>query len=132
MKSFLDSGRIWILIIPVFIIMFLLVILLMRTPEKSSGIYLPEPPEGRTISGPVRKQIGIALEEAIEKPTHENIGQLGMIYHSNTFYTEAKECYLNAIQVNPGDWRWYYYLGYLCSELGETENAVTYYKKVTE
>jgi tetratricopeptide (TPR) repeat protein len=96
-----------------------------------SGIRLPEPPPDVKLSGPVEKQIRTALEETVKNPVAENLGQLGMIYHSNAFYPEARASYLLAAQANPDDWRWHYYLGYLYSELGETDSAVASYKKVT-
>jgi len=93
---------------------------------------LPKPPNYRRLTDPVAKQISRAIIKVKEKPTSDNLGQLAKVYHSNTFYKEAKECYLLAISSNPDEWSWYYYLGYLSSELGETENAVKYFSKAVE
>ena len=132
MKKFLNKRVFWFIIIPALFVILFLFILLKGFSDKGTKSKLPEPPASLQMSKPVAKQIQVAITEAGKNPTSESLGQLGMIYHSNTFYSEAKECYLLAIRANPNDWRWNYYLGYLFSELGEVENAVNHYRKVIE
>lgn len=120
-----------ILVISGLIVLFIAVIHCKRSSDSALKYKLPELPEGVKMSGPVENQIEAARRQVVKSPTSGNLGQLATIYHSNVFYPEAKECYLLAIHADPDEWLWYYYLGYLCSELGETDQAVRYFTKAS-
>lgn len=51
-------------------------------------------------------------------PTAETIGELGMAYHGDLFYSEAEQCYGVAGELNDADWRWKYYRALVQEELG--------------
>jgi tetratricopeptide (TPR) repeat protein len=129
MKMFPGAGKIWTLIFSGLIALSILAIHCKRSSDSTSKYKLPEPPASVKMTGPVENQIQAAKREVVKNPTSGNFGQLGTIYHSNAFYKEAKECYLLAINADPDEWIWNYYLGYLCSEMGETEQAVSYFTK---
>ena len=84
------------------------------------------------LSKPVLDQISMAYNTAYRKPTAENLGMLGMIYHSSANYTEAAKCYELAIQENTTAWIWKYYYGYLQLELGNPDSAIVSFRYVTE
>jgi tetratricopeptide (TPR) repeat protein len=70
--------------------------------------------------------------KALESPSATNLGKLGMTYHANNFFKEAETCYLLAIERAPKEWEWSYYLGCLKRELGDSETAINYFKKVLD
>ena len=84
------------------------------------------------LSKPVLDQISMAYKTAYRKPTAENLGMLGMVYHSSANYTEAAKCYELAIQENTTAWIWKYYYGYLQLELGNPDSAIVSFRHVTE
>jgi tetratricopeptide (TPR) repeat protein len=95
-----------------------------------SGI--PEISNFNTISQPVKEQIAGALEKARRNPSADNLGMLGMIYHSSSNYLEAEKCYNLAIQRKKSDWIWNYYLGHLNMEMGESEKVIENFNRVIE
>lgn len=84
------------------------------------------------LSIQVQEQISEALKKAQRKPTAENIGMLGMIYHSGANYAEAAKCYQLATARSKTDWIWNYYNGYLQLEMGNADSAVVKFQHVTE
>lgn len=110
----------------------LLGILLKEIFDTPLKVNLPKPPEYSQLPKPMVKQIKTANNAARKKPSSKNLGNLGMVYHSNNFYEKAKESYLLAIGIAPNYWKWYNYLGYLYSELGESGNVIKYLSKVLE
>jgi tetratricopeptide (TPR) repeat protein len=93
---------------------------------------LPEYPDFKTLPGPIKEQISVAGKKAVRFPTADNIGRLGMVYHSNAFYEKAVRCYKLAVQKNRRKWIWSYYLGYIELELGESGRAIESFRNVTE
>ncbi len=94
-----------------------------RIPEISNSI---------TLSQPVKEQISDALEEARRNPSADNLGMLGMVYHSSANYEQAAQCYQLAIKRSKSDWIWNYYLGYLNMEMGKSEAVIENYNRVVE
>lgn len=82
------------------------------------------------LSEPVKNQLQDAYHIARKKPNADNIGELGMIFHSSANYDEAARCYLLAIEKSERDWRWHFYLAYLYRELAQTEKAINYFNQV--
>jgi tetratricopeptide (TPR) repeat protein len=60
----------------------------------------------------------------------EAYGIVGQAYHAYSLTPAAKECYFNAHQLAPADYRWAYLLGNTFQQEGEIKEAVEYYKKV--
>ena len=91
---------------------------------------IPELSDTSLLSKPVAEQIAQALETAHHKPSSENLGMLGMVYHSCASYEEAAKCYNLAIRRSGSDWKWRYYLGYLKKEMGESEAVIENFSRV--
>jgi tetratricopeptide (TPR) repeat protein len=125
-------GKIKTIIISGLITILILVIHCNRSSDNTSKYNLPKLSADIKLSRPVEIQIQAAEKEVLKHPASGNFGQLGTIYHSNAFYKEAKECYLLAINSDPEKWIWNYYLGYLYSELGETDQAINHLTKAAD
>jgi tetratricopeptide (TPR) repeat protein len=93
---------------------------------------IPDISASSNIKQPVRQQILEAFEIANLNPSAENLGQLGMVYHSGANYAEAAQCYRLAIERKKSDWIWNYYSGYLNMEMGNSEAAIEYFTFVVE
>ena len=91
---------------------------------------IPEISNSNTLSQPVQEQISDALDNARSNPSSENLGILGMVYHSCANYEQAAQCYKLAIRRNKSDWIWSYYLGYLSMEMGESEAVIENFNRV--
>ncbi len=93
---------------------------------------LPPLPDFEHTHSSLTEQIISAHRKAKNYPSADNIGSLGMIYHSNAFYDKAAICYATAIKRNPSQWIWHYFLGYLNSELGISDAAIENFRNVIE
>lgn len=83
------------------------------------------------VEKPLLEQLSLAYSKAHNKPTASDIGMLGMVYHSGMYYDKAAKCYELAIKINPKEWLWSYYLGYLKRETGELNATIENFKNVT-
>ncbi len=93
---------------------------------------IPKISENTNLSQPVKEQISEAFKKAYRNPTAENLGMLGMVYHSSANYPEAAKCYELAIERSETDWKWNYYNGYLNTEMGNSDEAIKNFTQVTE
>lgn len=91
---------------------------------------IPGLPDSTTISTSVKEQLELAREKATNHPTSDNIGFLGMAFHSSACYDQAKQCYTLAIKLDKSSWIWYYYLGYLEQEIGDSKSAIENFNAV--
>jgi len=87
-------------------------------------------PDFTALSEPVKEQLTDAHQKANDSPTSDNIGQLGMAYHSSANYDQAKQCYLIATKKDKSKWIWNYYLGYLNQEMGDSKEAIENFNAV--
>jgi tetratricopeptide (TPR) repeat protein len=92
---------------------------------------IPEISDSLILSQPVREQISDALENARRNPSADNLGMLGMVYHSSANYEQAAQCYKLAAGRSRSDWIWNYYDGYLNMEMGESGAVIENFKRVT-
>jgi tetratricopeptide (TPR) repeat protein len=60
------------------------------------------------------------------------VGALGMAYHADLFYAPAAQAYRAAIDLDPRDWRWPYYLALIHLERGEAEPAAERLRAIVE
>lgn len=93
---------------------------------------LPSIPDIQTLSVPLKEQISDAWGKAKHNPTSRNLGRLGMVFHSATFYDKASICYKLAIKKNRRKWFWNYYLGYLDKEMGDNAGVIENFTIVVE
>lgn len=93
---------------------------------------IPELPESNIQSIAVKDQISEALAIAHKRPSAENIGMLGMIYHSSALYEMASQCYDLAIAREQSEWIWNYYLGFLNMEMGNSDAVIENFNRVLE
>lgn len=124
-KIFLYSGGVIIgLVIIVFLVRFI------STNQISKKI--PDISKSPSLKEPVRAQIIEQYKIAKRNPSSENIGKLGMVYHSSANYAEAAQCYRLAVERKKADWKWNYYSGYLNMEMGNSESAIDNFTRVVE
>lgn len=57
-------------------------------------------------------------------------GLMGQTYHAYSLKTPARECYVNASRLAPGDFRWIYLLAKLDQQEGDVEQAIRGFKTV--
>jgi tetratricopeptide (TPR) repeat protein len=93
---------------------------------------IPSLPDMGNISAPLREQLKEFTDQAKQNPTADNLGRLGMVYHSSTYYEKAAQCYQFAIKRNKSKWIWYYYNGYLKKEMGQPEEVIENFRAVVK
>ena len=93
---------------------------------------IPLLPDMGLYSVSQKKQLKSASFKAHINPTADNLGKLGMVYHSGSDYERASVCYQLAINENDSKWIWSYYLGCLNKEMGETANSIKNFQKVIQ
>ena len=59
-------------------------------------------------------------------------GQLGMAYQAHHLQQAASACYERAVELDPGEFRWQYYLAYLHQERGEYGLALDRYQSALQ
>lgn len=104
-----------------------MVIIFLVTKNITNNSYrnqIPALPDLSSLSEPVKEQLSLAHQKAYDSPTSDNIGELGMAYHSSAFYDQAKQCYKLATHKDQSKWIWNYYLGYLNQEMGDSKAAI--------
>ena len=101
--------------------------LIIEGPYRSG---LPETPDMQTLPSALQEQISDASKKAHHNPTSDNLGTIGMVYHSCAYYDKASQCYKLAVKRNRSNWIWSYYLGYLNQEMGESETAIESFRVV--
>jgi tetratricopeptide (TPR) repeat protein len=107
-----------------------LIVLVKIIPEIPYRSNIPSFPDLTNVSDSLRNQIKEASSNAYRNPTSDNLGMLGMVYHSSTNYKEAAVCYELAVKRDNSKWIWSYYLGSLNMEMGESEKAIENFKTV--
>lgn len=56
-------------------------------------------------------------------------GELGALYHVHFVFPAAEDCYHNATQLAPNEFRWFYYAAYLIDTNGPTLQALELYEQ---
>jgi tetratricopeptide (TPR) repeat protein len=75
-----------------------------------------------------------SLSEAVQNPAtsdatmSEAYGTMGEIYHAYALNSPARECYRNAAQLSPRDFRWAYLLGRLDQQDDRPDEAIRHYQ----
>ena len=71
----------------------------------------------------------VAKNPATTKTTlSEEYGRLGQLYHAYSLLSAARDCYLNANQLAPTDFRWIYLLAKLDHQEGRFDDAIRRYQ----
>ncbi|MGD0755867.1 MAG: tetratricopeptide repeat protein [Bacteroidales bacterium] len=114
---------------------FILVIILLLAKVIIGNTYrkqIPSLPDLISLSAPLKEQLLAAYKKTERNPSADNIGMMGMVYHSSTYYDKAVVCYKLAIKKDRKNWIWSYYLGYLNRELGDPNTALRNFTEVTK
>lgn len=109
------------------VILLLLIKVLLDVPYRSN---IPLLPDLKPFTVSLREQLTTASRKAYINPTADNLGMLGMVYHSSANYEKAAECYKLAVKKNKSKWIWSYYLGYLNKEMGQPANTIENFETV--
>lgn len=123
-KLMVFSGILLLLVIVAGVLMF--------TGNNSFRERIPELPETTVLSPAMQAQLDEALTAAKRKPSAENLGRLGMVYHSGANYREAAQCYSLATERDKKEWIWQYYYGYLSTEMGNSDAVISSFSEVTK
>lgn len=113
--------------IAILMLLFLIVRFFLDNSYRSQ---IPALPNFTTTPAPVKEQLTTIFKKANNHPTADNVGLLGMAFHSSAFYDQAKQCYTLAIKKDKSKWIWSYYLGYLEQEMGDSKSAIENFKVV--
>lgn len=109
-----------------------MIFLVRTTASNQYRSQIPDIPDSYSLSVPVKEQLSQAFINAKHVPSAENLGMLGMAYHSSANYEQAAECYHLAIQRDESAWIWNYYLGYLNMEMGNADAIIENFKSVID
>jgi tetratricopeptide (TPR) repeat protein len=94
----------------------------------------PQNPDLSNLEESVREQITAAqaaVAAAAKGPTvalSEEYGKLGQLYHAYSLFAAARDCYLNASELAPRDFRWTYLLAKLDHQEGHFDEAIRRYQ----
>ena len=111
---------------------FLLVLAFVSTvPAQTERLVELRSPDLSNLEESVREQI-IAAQAALAKSPppalSEEYGKLGELYHAYSLFAAARDCYLNANQLAPKDFRWIYLLAKLDQQEGRFDDAIRRYR----
>lgn len=93
---------------------------------------IPELPDLTTLSAAVQEQLSDARNKALRDPGSENLGMLGLVFHSSTLYEKAIDCYKLAAEKDKTKWKWNYYLGFISKEMGDSKAAIANFTVVVQ
>ena len=124
------TKKIAISVSSVIIVLLIIFLAIRYFTNNSYRTQIPGLPESTVLSTSVKEQLELAHEKAMSRPTSENVGLLGMAFHSSANYDQAKQCYTLAIKLDKSSWRWYYYLGFLEQEMGDSKSAIENFNTV--
>ncbi len=93
---------------------------------------IPGLPDLTTLSAALQEQLSDARSKALRDPSSDNLGMMGMAFHSSTLYEKAIDCYNLAAERDKSKWEWRYYLGYIHKEMGDSKAAIDNFTLVTQ
>jgi tetratricopeptide (TPR) repeat protein len=94
-------------------------------------------PDGTKLEAAVREQLTslraaltatVKAPNATEAKLSEAYGTAGEVYQAYSLNSSARECYLNASQLTPQEFRWVYLLGKLDQQEDRTDDAIRRYR----
>ena len=116
----------------------LFVVLISRSLHDPIKNLLPQAPDLSSQNKVLRQKIESeyknirksAYSGASNQQIGESIGNLGKLYHANNFYKHAERCYQVAIDLNPGNSSWLYYLAMIKQMRGQNDSAIKLMEKM--
>lgn len=72
----------------------------------------------------VAEHVSEALAAARRNGDARGYGELGKVYHSYNYFDAAAACYRNAVELDPGGYRWRHLLSLALRDDGETDGAL--------
>jgi len=101
--------------------------------QKTALKKLPPLPDLAALHPSLRNQILQLDAEVRANPRSvEKIATLGLTYHANERFEEARTCYQLAGSLAPADYRWPYYLAMVEEAQGNEDRAISLLRRVTE
>jgi len=101
--------------------------------QRSLTKKIPAVPDLVGLDQLVRDQILRLDAEVLADPRSvQKIIALGLTYHANDSFQEARSCYQLAIGLSPRDYRWWYYLAIVEEMQGDEDHAIKLLRRVTE
>ena len=103
----------------------------------AKGVPIPHPDVG-VLEQVVRQQLVEARsqletltrsERSAKGVLSEACGTLGKLYHAYELFEAAQACYLNSQSLAPKNFRWSFYLGYVCHQRGDFHMAITSFER---
>jgi tetratricopeptide (TPR) repeat protein len=99
---------------------------------------LPQPdlsrlqPDVHAVLERVRRDLERAAADPATKSGDlaRRYGSAGLFYQAHLLLEPAAACYLNAARLDPGDYRWPYYLGYAREQAADLSRAAQAYRQV--
>lgn len=89
--------------------------------------------DGRQQLTEARARLASMVEQgSADAELADGWGELGALYQAHLVHRLAGQCYANALQLAPDEFRWVYYAGYLADELGDLDAAVKHYLRARE
>jgi tetratricopeptide (TPR) repeat protein len=93
----------------------------------------PKLPDLQSQNQALRNMLNGADAQARSHPNSaEDIGRLGMVYHSNQFYEQAESAYKIALRLAPRDYRWPYCLALVKEESGREKEVLDLLQKTVQ
>ena len=113
--------------------LFLILLLVSPVHSQSSDLVAVRRPDLTNLEESAREQITTLQNSLATSPRNpealsEAYGKLGQIYHAYSLISPAHDCYSNASQLAPKDFRWTYLLAKLDQQEGRFENAIRRYR----
>jgi len=106
-------------------------------PPPRAGLLPVHAPDLKALEAEVREQLQSLQNSVVaassdrslaDEKLGEAYGSLGQAYHTYSLLPQAEECYRNAHQLIPEDFRWSYLLASILNADGRAEEATTYYE----
>ena len=88
-------------------------------------------PGVRELLGDGIETLEAVPETAAPEVLAEAYGNLGMLYQAHHLQEAAELCFKNAAQLDPQNFRWIYFFGFVSQESGKLQQAVTAYGQAT-
>jgi tetratricopeptide (TPR) repeat protein len=127
-----NIKRISLLIFVAVLVLAILIFIIKSAVNNRYRSQIPKLPDTASLSAQLSEQFSEVYNKALSSPSGNNLGFLGMTFHSSAFYDKAEQCYRLAIKKDKSKWVWSYYLGLVNKEMEASKAAIENFKRVTQ